>query len=207
MLHNGRRLRKQEQVWLVKECPWRRRYSVKSSAVIGSYSGSGPFSSQALCEHYCVPGEAPTSTNSSLLRETYQGRLRAPLSCATPHPKLPGRRPFLADSGATTAKQKNNQTPLKPPPCTSYRMPSMNHTGSDSIQVVLAPYDRVAIGGELLLFKWKALETPDAGPIPTAEEAVMEFKRAIQVTRVLLRECLPERATLLIKLYHNESTL
>eukprot|EP00903_Cladosiphon_okamuranus_P005356 g5351.t1 len=47
-------------------------------------------------------------------------------------------------------------------------------------QVVLAPYDRVAIGGELLLFKWKALETPDAGPIPTAEEAVMEFKRAIQ---------------------------
>lgn len=49
------------------------------------------------------------------------------------------------------------------------------------IQAVLAPYDRVAIGGELLLFKWKALETSNAGPIPTAEEAVMEFKRAMQV--------------------------
>ncbi len=49
------------------------------------------------------------------------------------------------------------------------------------MQVILAPYDRVAIGGELLLFKWKALETKDTGPIPTAEEAVMEFKRAIQV--------------------------
>lgn len=49
-------------------------------------------------------------------------------------------------------------------------------------QVVLSPYDRVAIGGELLLFKWKALETKDTGPIPTAEEAVMEFKRAIQVS-------------------------
>lgn len=48
-------------------------------------------------------------------------------------------------------------------------------------QVVLAPYDRVAIGGELLLFKWKALQTEDAGPIPTAEQAVMEFKRATQV--------------------------
>ena len=58
----------------------------------------------------------------------------------------------------------------------------------DTVQVVLAPYDRVAIGGELLLFKWKALETPDAGPIPTAEEAVMEFKRAIQVTAVVSRQ-------------------
>ncbi|CBJ27270.1 conserved unknown protein [Ectocarpus siliculosus] len=47
-------------------------------------------------------------------------------------------------------------------------------------QVVLALYDRVAIGGELLLFKWKALETPKAGPPPTAEEAVMEFKKAMQ---------------------------
>ncbi|CAM9270968.1 unnamed protein product, partial [Hapterophycus canaliculatus] len=47
-------------------------------------------------------------------------------------------------------------------------------------QVILAPYDRVGIGGELLLFKWKALQTEDAGPVPTAEQAVMEFKRATQ---------------------------
>ncbi|CAM9275513.1 unnamed protein product [Scytosiphon promiscuus] len=47
-------------------------------------------------------------------------------------------------------------------------------------QVVLAPYDRVAIGGELLLFKWKALQTQETGSAPTAEQAVMEFKRATQ---------------------------
>lgn len=48
-------------------------------------------------------------------------------------------------------------------------------------QVVLSPFDRVAIGGELLLFRWKALVTPDTGPPPSAEEAVMEFKKVIQV--------------------------
>lgn len=89
-------------------------------------------------------------------------------------------------------------------------MPSTNDTDSDTIQVVLAPYDRVAIGGELLLFKWRALETPGAGPIPTAEEAVMEFKRAIQVTgsRVVAIKLLPHESPCLqlfttkIRIFH-----
>lgn len=49
------------------------------------------------------------------------------------------------------------------------------------LQAVLSIYDRVAIGGELLLFRWKALRTPDTCPPPTAEAAVMEFKKAMQV--------------------------
>ncbi|CAM9753590.1 unnamed protein product, partial [Sphacelaria rigidula] len=48
-------------------------------------------------------------------------------------------------------------------------------------KVVLAPYDRVAIGGELLLFRWKELVNADTPPPPSAEEAVMEFKKALQV--------------------------
>lgn len=49
------------------------------------------------------------------------------------------------------------------------------------LQIVLKPYDRVGIGGELLLFRWKAIETPESGPILTAEAAVMEFKKSMQV--------------------------
>lgn len=48
-------------------------------------------------------------------------------------------------------------------------------------QVVLAPYDRVVMGAELLLFRWKALVSADTPPPPSAEEAVMEFKEALQV--------------------------
>lgn len=57
-------------------------------------------------------------------------------------------------------------------------------------QVVLAPHDRVGIGGELLLFRWKELVTADTPPPPGAEEAVMEFKKAMQVgMRVFYRSC------------------
>lgn len=52
--------------------------------------------------------------------------------------------------------------------------------------MVLAPFDRVAIGGELLLFRWKEAETADIGPPPTAEAAVLEFKRAMQVEKMIL---------------------
>ena len=54
------------------------------------------------------------------------------------------------------------------------------------LQVVLAPYDRVGIGGELLLFRWKAIETSESGPILTAEAAVMEFKKSMQVLMQVL---------------------
>lgn len=84
-------------------------------------------------------------------------------------------RPGFAYFSASN-KQATTRNGFETCPSTSHRTP--RHY---AVQVVLAPYDRVAIGGELLLFKWKQLETPDAGPIPTAEEAVMEFKRAIQV--------------------------
>lgn len=51
-------------------------------------------------------------------------------------------------------------------------------------QVVLSLFDRVAIGSELLLFRWKQLETTETGSPPSAEMAVMEFKRALQVSGV-----------------------
>lgn len=57
------------------------------------------------------------------------------------------------------------------------------------LQIVLAPYDRVGIGGELLLFRWKAIETPESGPILTAEAAVMEFKKSMQVLMQVLVMC------------------